>query len=82
MEQKEQKTTIFLSRRLHRRLRQLSKTTKKSMGQLLREAAERQYCVTSSDDKHEIVRRMESMHIPIGTPDDIAHEILKGRLTD
>ncbi len=82
MERKEQKTTIFLSRRLYQRLRQLSKVTKKSMGELLRDAAERQYCSASAEDKASIVRKMGAMHLPIGTPEELEEEILRGRLMD
>ncbi len=81
MEHVETKTTILLSKSLYGKLKRLSKLTKKSMGQLLRDAAEKEYfSAPSRDQKGEIVRRMSEMKVPVGTPEDIEAEILKGRL--
>lgn len=80
MEQIEKKTTILLTPNLYRRLSRLSRLTKKSMGQLLREAAERQYFSGPSSEKAEIVRQMARMNAPVGEPEEIEAEILRGRL--
>ena len=80
MEQIEKKTTILLTRDLYRRLLKLSKIRKKSMGQLLREAAEREYFSAPSSEKKKIIRQMASMNVPVGSPQDIKREILKGFL--
>ena len=80
MEQIEKKTTILLTKSLYRRLSRLSRLTKKSMGQLLREAAERQYFSAPSSEKKEIVRKMAEMNIPVGDPEEIEAEIIQGFL--
>lgn len=80
MEQIEKKTTLLLTQDLYKRLLKLSRMTKKSMGQLLREAAERQYFSAPVPEKREIVRKMASMNIPVGTPEEIEAEILRGAL--
>lgn len=76
----EEKTTILLTRNLKRRLARLSNMTGKSMGRLLREAAERLYFSAPIDEKRAIVRKMASMQIPVGSPSDIAEEIARGRM--
>lgn len=80
MEQIEKKTTILLTPNLYRRLSRLSRLTNKSMGQLLRDAAERQYFSGPSREKEEIVRQMAQMNAPVGEPEEIEAEILRGRL--
>ena len=80
MESIEEKTTILLTRSLKKRLARLSRMTGKSVAQLLREAAENQYFSASPIEKKEIVRKMSSLHIPVGTPEEIEEEIVKGRL--
>ncbi len=80
MEAIEQKTTILLTRSLKTRLARLSRITGKSVAQLLREAAENQYFSASPVEKKEIVRRMSSLHLPVGTAEEIENEILRGRL--
>lgn len=74
------KTTLFLSRSLYRKLVKLSKITEKSMGELLREAAEQQYFSAPSEKKIKIVREMATMQIPVGRPEEIESEIEQGRL--
>lgn len=80
MEQIEKKTTILLTPTLYKRLHKLSRILGKSMGQLLREAAEKQYFSAPSVEKMKIVRRMAEMNIPVGSPEEIEAEILRGRL--
>lgn len=76
------KTTILLSKRLHRRLQRLSKITNKSMGRLLRDAAERQYFAVPPDERAAAVKKMAAMQIPVGSPAEIKAEILRGLLKD
>lgn len=80
MEQIEKKTTILLTHTLHRRLLKLSHITGKSMGQLMREAAEKQYFSAPPAEKREIVRKMAAMNVSTGTPEEIKAQILRGFL--
>lgn len=82
MENIEKKTTILLTPKLHKKLARLSKISKKSMGQLLREAAERQYFSSYSPDKLEIVKKIASLNIPIGDVPTLKAEIGRGRFKE
>lgn len=80
MEAVEGKTTILLTKDLKRRLAKLSKISGKSMGQLLREAAERIYFSAPTPEKRAIVRKMSAMQIPVGSPAELEEEIGRGRI--
>lgn len=62
------KTTILLTRELHRRLTRLAKQTNLSMGELIRTACERQYGIASSEDRLRAVRDLAGLSLPVGTP--------------
>lgn len=80
METFEKKTTILLSQDLYKKLGRLSRISKKSMGRLLRDAAEKLYFSAPIPEKQQIVHKMSQMNVPIGSPEEIEDEILKGRL--
>ncbi len=59
------KTTILLSPRLHERLTQLARQKGISMGQLMREACEKTYGLTSREHRLEAVQALASLSLPV-----------------
>ena len=63
------KTTILLSPHLHDRLTQLARHKGISMGQLMREACEKTYGLTSREGRLEAARGLASLSLPV---DDVS----------
>jgi predicted DNA-binding ribbon-helix-helix protein len=63
------KTTVLLSSQLHDRLTKLARQKGVSMGQLVREACEQTYGLTSRERRLEAVRGLASLSLPV---DDIS----------
>jgi hypothetical protein len=62
------KTTILLPPRLHARLSRLAAHRKTSLGELVRQACERQYPDLSSEERLEAVRVLTALCLPVGAP--------------
>ena len=62
------KTTILLSPRLYSLLKNLSESTNRSIGELIRSACERQYGLYPESDALEAADRLATFHLPVGTP--------------
>ena len=62
------KTTILFTPELHRRLSQLAARRGRSLGDLVREACERQYGVVGSSDQLASVGALARLELPVGTP--------------
>lgn len=60
------KTTVLLSEALHRQLTQLAEERGQSLGELVRQACERQYGVVDADARLAAVEAMEAMRLPVG----------------
>jgi hypothetical protein len=60
------KTTILLSLDLHEQLTQLAAQKGVSMGQLMREACEKTYRLTTRQHRLEAVRRLSTLCLPVG----------------
>jgi len=70
------KTTILFSPELHRRLSRLAARRGASLGELVREACERQYGVVGSDARLEAVGALAGLGLPVGTPAAMKRESL------
>jgi len=62
------KTTILLSPELHARLTSLARRRGQSLGELVREACERQYGVETTEERVRAVRRLAALKLPVATP--------------
>jgi predicted transcriptional regulator len=60
------KTTILLSEALHRQLTQLARERRQSLGELVRQACERQYGMTDQRARLAAVEALEAMRLPVG----------------
>lgn len=60
------KTTILLNDELHDRLTRLARRRGVSLGQLVREACERQYGLGGSDERIAAVRELAGLELPVG----------------
>ncbi len=68
------KTTILLSPRMHALLREISRARRRSIGDLVREACEARYGVSSESAAHDAVDRLASLELPVGTPQQLKRE--------
>jgi hypothetical protein len=60
------KTTILLSAALHRRLTELARERGQSLGELVRQACERQYGITDRRARVAAVETLGAMRLPVG----------------
>ena len=68
------KTTILLSEALHRRLTQLARERGQSLGELVRQACERQYDVTGRRARLAAVEELGTLRLPVGPVDEMIAE--------
>jgi predicted DNA-binding protein len=68
------KTTVLLSERLHRQLSQLAAERGQSMGELVRQACERQYGMADVDARLAAVEALRSMRLPVGPVEQMIAE--------
>jgi predicted DNA-binding protein len=68
------KTTVLLSERLHRQLSQLAAERGQSMGELVRQACERQYGMADVNARLAAVEALRSMRLPVGPVEQMIAE--------
>jgi len=68
------KTTILFSPALHDRLTRLAASRGWSLGELVREACERQYGVVGSAQQAEAAAALAKLSLPVGTPGEMKLE--------
>ena len=68
------KTTILLSPRLHKLLRDRARARGTSIGDLVREACENQYGLSPQPEAIEAVRGLESLALPVGSPAELKRQ--------
>jgi hypothetical protein len=68
------KTTVLLSERLHRQLSQLAEERGQSLGELVRQACERQYRMVDADARLAAVEAMAAMRLPVGPVEQMIAE--------
>ena len=60
------KMTVLLPPALHRRLTQLAEERGQSLGELVRQACERQYGLADRDDRLAAVEALAALRLPVG----------------
>ena len=68
------KTTILFPPELHERLSKLAAQRGESLGLLVRSACERQYGLSSLEERLAAVEDLASLDLPVGTPEEMARE--------
>lgn len=68
------KTTILLSERLHEQLKRLARTRKRSVGELIRQACERQYHLASAQKARQAVEELAGLRLPVGSVAEMKRE--------
>lgn len=68
------KTTILFPPDLHARLLQLARQKGTSLGDLVRSACEKQYGLTTVEDRLVAVAALAELDLPVGTPEEMARE--------
>jgi predicted DNA-binding protein len=68
------KTTVLLSEGLHRQLTQLAEERGQSLGELVRQACERQYGVADVDARLAAVEALRAMRLPVGPVEQMIAE--------
>lgn len=68
------KTTILLSPRLYSLLKNLSESTSRSIGELIRAACEQQYGLFPEGEALEAADRLATFQLPVGTATSMKQE--------
>ncbi len=68
------KTTILFNTELYDDLSNLARQRKLSVGELIREACRSQYFHKTRQERLAIVKRMATMNLPVGTPEEMERE--------
>ena len=68
------KTTILFSPAQHERLTELARQRKTSIGNLVREACEREYGLYTVAERLRAVRELASLNLPVGTVEEMKRE--------
>jgi predicted DNA-binding protein len=68
------KTTVMLSEPLHRQLSQLAAERGQSMGELVRQACERQYGMADVEARLAAVEALRAMRLPVGPVEQMIAE--------
>ncbi len=76
MTEKNKRTQILLTEKQYKKLHELSESSKKSMGFLIREAVDTVYI---NKNKETIIRKIANMDLPAGDWKEIKKEIIKGK---
>ena len=70
------KTTILLSENLHRQLTRLAEERRQSLGELVRQACERQYGLADQQERLAAVEALAAMQFPVGPVEQMIAESL------
>jgi hypothetical protein len=76
--EKNKRTQVLLTEKQHRKLLELSKKRKKSIGYLIREAIDNVY-ITAKKNKEKIIRDIASMNLPAEEWGKVKKDIIKGK---
>ncbi len=69
------KTTILFPELLHKRLTQIAKQNKTSLGKLVRTACEKQYGLVSQSEAEEALAELAGLSLPIGEMPELKREL-------
>jgi hypothetical protein len=68
------KTTILFPPDLYDQLSILAQQRHSSVGELVRQACQSQYSLTSKADRLALVNQMANLNLPVGTPEEMKRE--------
>lgn len=68
------KTTILFRPEMHQRLAKLAASRGMSLGDLVRNACEREYDLASQEERLAAVHALAGLNLPVGTPAEMALE--------
>lgn len=68
------KTTILLSPAVHRQLTQLAQERGQSLGELVRQACERQYGLVGQEGRLAAVEALAALRLPVGPVEEMIAE--------
>ncbi len=74
------KTTLLFELETIEQLRQKAKLAHISFGELVRRAVKKQYLITTREEKIRAAKELAKMEFPIGNPEEIKGEIIRGFL--
>jgi hypothetical protein len=78
MEKLEKKTTVLFPHKLYRRLEEVGKAKRLSVGELIRRAVRQQYQISETPDRLKAVDRLSQIETPISGWEKIEDEIQAG----
>ena len=71
---------ILFSKDKYAQLEKLAHRRKKSVATLVREAVDEKYLAKEAQKQDEIINRLSSMNLPVGSPEEMEEEIVLGHL--
>ncbi len=69
------KTTVLFSQDLHKKLKNLAHARKRSMGDLIRTACEKQYHLSSVDESLQAVEELARLDLPVSSLSEIKKQL-------
>ena len=73
------KATLLFDEEVYEKLREKSVTSNTSIGELVREAVASYYGIRNSSEKIEALNKLKNLDLPVGNPEEIEAQIIKGR---
>jgi hypothetical protein len=73
------KATLLFDEEVYEKLREKSVTSNTSIGELVREAVASYYGIRNSSEKIEALNKLKNLDLPIGSPEEIEAQIIRGR---
>ena len=73
------KATLLFDEDVYEKLREKSLIDNVSIGELVREAVSVYYGIKNTEEKLKALNKLKSMKLPVGSPELIEQQILKGQ---
>ena len=73
------KATLLFDEEVYEKLREKSVTSNTSIGELVREAVASYYGIRNSSEKIEALNKLKNLDLPVGNPEEIEAQIIRGR---
>ena len=73
------KATLLFDEEVYEKLREKSVTSNTSIGKLVREAVASYYGIRNSSEKIEALNKLKTLDLPVGNPEEIEAQIIRGR---
>lgn len=73
------KATLLFDEEVYEKLREKSVTSNTSIGELVREAVASYYGIKNSSEKIEALNKLKNLDLPVGSPEEIEAQIIRGR---